>query len=182
MASQPRRPLLTPDDAKGMKIRGGSREMDMMLKEAGASVLSRRRTRFMPRCRPAPWTPRMTSSTSLISFRLEEVAKFLTSGRGKSYWFMFEPLIMSKQIFDKLPKAQQDAIMAVGAELEDFGTTSDGRRRAVAAVYVKAGAKVPTSTTRRSGNGANRSRNRLERLRRPNENCAKLLKLAEAVA
>jgi hypothetical protein len=27
--------------------------------------------------------------------RLEEVAKALTSGRGKSYWFMFEPL-MSK--------------------------------------------------------------------------------------
>ena len=27
-----------PDDAKGMKVRGGSREMDMMLKEAGASV------------------------------------------------------------------------------------------------------------------------------------------------
>ncbi len=31
-------PLVAPDDAKGMKVRGGSREMDMVLKEAGASV------------------------------------------------------------------------------------------------------------------------------------------------
>src|SRR4051812_43093676 len=31
--------LVTPDDAKGLKVRGGSREMDMMLKAAGASVI-----------------------------------------------------------------------------------------------------------------------------------------------
>ena len=36
----------------------------------------------------------ITSSTSLISFRLEEVAKSLTSGAGASYWFMLEPLMI----------------------------------------------------------------------------------------
>jgi len=84
-----------------------------------------------------------TSSTSLISFRLEEVSKSLTTGRGKSYWFMLEPLVMSKQIFDKLPKNQQDAIMAIGAELEAFGTKeamADDNK--VADVYAKKGAKV----------------------------------------
>ena len=34
------KPLVAPEDAKGMKVRGGSREMDMILKEAGASVLT----------------------------------------------------------------------------------------------------------------------------------------------
>ena len=34
---------------------------------------------------------------------------------------MLEPLIMSKQIFDALPKDQKDAIMALGEELEKFG-------------------------------------------------------------
>ena len=29
-------PIVDPDSAKGLKIRGGSREMDMMLKAAGA--------------------------------------------------------------------------------------------------------------------------------------------------
>src|SRR6202163_2825515 len=60
----------------------------------------------------------ITSSTSLISFRLEEVAKSLTTGRGKSYWFMLEPLIMSKAIFDAMPKNQKDIIVALGEEME----------------------------------------------------------------
>ena len=85
----------------------------------------------------------ITSSTSLISFRLEEVSKSLTTGRGKSYWFMLEPLIMSKQIFDALTKSQQDAIMALGQEMEAFGTKeamADDQK--VAEVYGKKGASI----------------------------------------
>mgnify|MGYP003337912976 CR=1 FL=1 len=61
-----------------------------------------------------------TSSTSLISFHLDELSKGLTSGKGSFYWFMFEPLMISKEVFGRLPKAQQDVVMAVGAELEGF--------------------------------------------------------------
>jgi TRAP-type transport system periplasmic protein len=85
----------------------------------------------------------ITSSTSLISFRLEEVAKSLTTGRGKSYWFMLVPLIMSKQIFDAMPKGQPDIMMELGAELEQFGikeAMADDQK--VAEVYAKKGAKV----------------------------------------
>ena len=32
--------MLAPEDAKGMKIRGGSREMDLVLKAAGAATLN----------------------------------------------------------------------------------------------------------------------------------------------
>src|SRR5437763_1772381 len=85
----------------------------------------------------------LTSSTSLISFRLEEVAKSLTSGAGASYWFMLEPLMMSKAIFDKLPKNQQDIILTVGTELEAFGRKgAQDDDIEVAKVYEKAGAKV----------------------------------------
>jgi TRAP-type C4-dicarboxylate transport system substrate-binding protein len=85
----------------------------------------------------------ITSSTSLISFRLEEVAKTLTTGRGKSYWFMLEPLIMSKQIFDALTKDQQAAIMKLGVEMEQFGTSEAiADDKTVAEVYAKKGAKV----------------------------------------
>ena len=56
---------------------------------------------------------------------------------------MLEPLLMSKIVFDKLPKAQQDAVLAVGAELEKFAVTSaKADDQAVAGVYTKAGAKV----------------------------------------
>jgi TRAP-type C4-dicarboxylate transport system substrate-binding protein len=84
-----------------------------------------------------------TSSTSLISFRLEEVAKSLTSGRGKSYWFMLEPLIMSKQVFDALSKKEQDTVMALGQEMEEFGTKeamADDQK--VSDVYSKKGLQV----------------------------------------
>ena len=137
------KPLVSPDDAKGMKVRGGSREMDLMFKDAGASVLSLPSNEIYAAMQTGAMDAALTSSTSLISYRLEEVSKFLTSGRGKSYWFMFEPLLMSKQIFDKLPKAQQDAIMSVGAAMEPVavaGAKADDQ--AVAGVYTKAGAKV----------------------------------------
>src|SRR5207249_4660469 len=137
------RPLVGPDDAKGIKVRGGSREMDMMFKDAGASVLSLPSNEIYAAMQTGAMDAALTSSTSLISFRLEEVSKFLTSGRGKSYWFMFEPLMMSKQVFDKLSKAQQDAIMAVGADLERFAIESaKADDVAVAGVYAKKGAKV----------------------------------------
>jgi TRAP-type C4-dicarboxylate transport system substrate-binding protein len=136
-------PIVNPEDAKGMKIRGGSREMDMVLKAAGASTLSLPSNELYAAMQTGACDAAITSSTSLISFRLEEVAKSLTTGRGKSYWYMFEPVIMSKQIFDALPKAQQDAIMAIGLELEEFATKeamADDQK--VAEVYGKKGAKV----------------------------------------
>jgi TRAP-type transport system periplasmic protein len=136
-------PVVNPEDAKGLKIRGGSREMDMMLQKAGATTLSTPSNELYQAMQTGACDAALTSSTSLISFRLEEVAKSLTTGRGKSYWYMLEPLIMSKEIFDKLPKAQQEVVMGLGAELEQFGINeSIADDRKVAEVYAKKGAKV----------------------------------------
>ena len=136
-------PIVSPEDAKGLKIRGGSREMDMVLKAAGAATLSIPSNEAYAAMQTGACDAVITSSTSLISFRLEEVSKALTTGRGKSYWFMLEPLIMSRQVFAALTKSQQDMIMALGQELENFGTTeamADDQK--VADVYGKKGAVV----------------------------------------
>jgi TRAP-type transport system periplasmic protein len=136
-------PLVAPADAKGMKVRGGSREMDMMLKEAGASVISLPSNEIYSAMQTGAMEAAMTSSTSFISFKLEEIAKHLTTARKWAYWFMFEPLMISKEVFAKLPKAHQDIIMAVGAEQEKFA--QDAARaddKLVAEIYAKAGAKV----------------------------------------
>jgi len=136
-------PIVNPQDAKGLKVRGGSREMDMVLQAAGATTLSTPSNELYAAMQTGACDAAITSSTSLISFRLEEVAKSLTTGRGKSYWFMLEPLVMSKRIFDALPKDQQDVIVALGTELEEFGTheaMADDQK--VAEVYAKKGAKV----------------------------------------
>lgn len=136
-------PVVNPADAKGLKIRGGSREMDMVFQAAGATTLNTPSNELYAAMQTGACDACTTSSTSLISFRLEEISKSLTTGRGKSYWFMLEPLVMSKQIFDKLAKNQQDAIMAIGAEMEAFATKeamADDQK--VADVYAKKGAKV----------------------------------------
>ena len=136
-------PLVTPADAKGMKVRGGSREMDMMLKEAGASVITLPSNEIYAAMQTGAMEAAMTSSTSFISFKLEEIAKHLTTARKWAYWFMFEPLMISKDVFLKLPKAHQDIIMAVGAEQEKFAEeAARADDKLVADIYAKAGAKV----------------------------------------
>ena len=136
-------PIIDPSDAKGLKVRGGSKEMDMVLKEAGAAVLTMPSNEIYAAMQTGALDAAMTSSTSLISFRLEEVAKHLTTGRGNTYWFMLEPLMISKTVFDQLPKAQQDVIMAVGAEMETFALAqAKADDQAVAAVYQKSGGKA----------------------------------------
>jgi TRAP-type C4-dicarboxylate transport system substrate-binding protein len=137
------KPIVDPSDAKGLKIRGGSREMDMILKEAGAAVVTLPSDEIYAAMQTGAMDAAMTSSTSFISFKLEEVAKSLTTGRNSAYWYMFEPLMMSKIVFDRLSKDQQAVIMAVGADMEAYAMkAAQLDDQAVAAIYQRAGAKV----------------------------------------
>ena len=175
------KPIVEPEDVKGLKIRGGSREMDMILKAAGAAVVTLPSNEIYAAMQTGAMDAALTSSTSLISFRLEEVSKNLTTGRGKAYWFMFEPLMMSKAIFDKLSKEQQAAIMAVGADMEQFARKAAQLDDSlVAAVYQKSGAKVVdlSEATVKKWQTIARTTAWKDYAER-NENCAKLLKLAE---
>ena len=178
------KPIVAPEDAKGMKVRGGSREMDMVLQTAGASVLSVPSNEIYTAMQTGACDAGLTSSTSLISFRLEEVAKALTSGAKASYWFMLEPLMMSKATFDKLPKNQQDVLLAVGAELEAFGRKgAQDDDIEVAKVYEKAGAKVAELDLETVNKWRDIARDTAWKdYGGKSANCAKLLKLASDVA
>lgn len=137
------KPIRVPDDVKGMKIRGGSREMDRMLEAAGGQISTMPSNEIYLGMQTGALEAAMTSSTSLISFRLEELAKSLTTARGGSTWFMCEPLLMSKAIFDSLPADQQKIILEVGEEMEPFGTAEAKKDdEAVAKVYAAKGATV----------------------------------------
>jgi TRAP-type C4-dicarboxylate transport system substrate-binding protein len=177
------KPIIDPEDARGLKVRGGSREMDLILKDAGAAVVSLPSNEIYAGMQTGAMDAALTSSTSLISFRLEEVSKALTTGRNGSYWFMLEPLMISKAVFDRLPKDQQKAVMDVGAELEAFALKSAHEDDSqVAAVYQKAGAKVvdlnPASLKKWQAIARNTA---WKDFAARNENCAKLITLAEKV-
>ena len=175
------KPIVEPEDAKGMKVRGGSREVDMILKEAGAAVVTLPSNEIYAAMQTGAMDAAMTSSTSFMSFHLEEIAKALTTGRTGAYWFMLEPLMMSKAIFDALPKEQRDTIMAVGAELEKFALEAAKKDdQEVAKVYQKAGAKVVdlTPATIKKWQAIARE-TAWKDYASKNAGCAKLLALAE---
>jgi TRAP-type C4-dicarboxylate transport system substrate-binding protein len=175
------KPIVDPEDAAGMKVRGGSPEMDMILQEAGASVVSMPSNEIRGAMEKGQLDAAMTSSSSLISFRLDEVSKYVTTARGGAYWFMLEPLLISKAAFDRLPKDQQAILMSVGAELEAFARKSAQMDdAAVAALYQgKGGRSIDlTGETLRKWQDVARNtawKNYASR----NENCARLLALAE---
>jgi len=173
--------IIGPDDAKGLKIRGGSREMDMVLKAAGASVMSLPSSEIYQAMQTGALDAAMTSSTSLISFRLEEVAKHLTTGRGKAYWFMFEPLLISRKVFEAMPKDMQETIMAVGAELEKFAMDAAKEDdQAVGELYKKRGAEVHDLSAEVVKKWQDIARETSWKdFAGKNENCARLMKLLE---
>jgi TRAP-type transport system periplasmic protein len=176
-------PVVVPADVKGLKVRGGSREMDLMLKEAGGIISSIPSNEIYQAMQTGSLDAAVTSSTSLISFRLEEISKSVTSGRHGSFWFMLEPLIMSKEVFDALTPAQQKAVLAVGEKLEAFGLESAKQDDVdLAQVYEKVGAKVVdfSPATLELWRGVAQATAWKDFAAR-NDDCAHLLKLAEAV-
>jgi TRAP-type transport system periplasmic protein len=114
------RPIAVPDDVKGLKLRGGSREMDLMLGAAGAQVSTMPSNEIYMGMQTGAVDGVLTSSTSLMSFRLEELVRFLTTARAGSIWFMSVQVMMSKAIFDSLPADRQKIILDVGVGMEAF--------------------------------------------------------------
>ncbi len=175
------KPIVDPEDAAGLKVRGGSPEMDMILKEAGATVVSMPSNDIKTAMEKGQLDAAMTSSSSLISFRLDEVSKSVTTARGGTYWFMLEPLLMSRAAFERLPKDQQAILLSVGADLEAFARKSAQQDdAAVAALFQGAGGRtvdLNQDSLRKWQELARATawRDYGER----NANCAKLLALAE---
>ncbi len=174
-------PIVNPEDARGLKVRGGSHEMDLLLRDAGATVVSMPSNEIHAAMRSGALDAALTSSTSLISFRLQETARSLTTARGGSYWFMFEPLLMSRTVFERLPKAQQAAVLAVGADMEKFAMEAARMDdAAVASVYRGVGAKVVDLDAQALRRWQEVARNTAwKEFGERNGNCAKLLSLAE---
>lgn len=175
------KPIVEPEDVRGLKVRGGSREMDLILSEAGAVVSSLPSNEIHAAMKNGALDAAMTSSTSLRSFRLYEVARQLTTARGGAYWFMFEPLLMSKAAYDRLGTREREAVAAVGADLEKFARQMAQQDDAVVAtVYQKAGARIVDLNKETLKKWQDVARlTAWKDFGQHNANCARLLELAE---
>jgi TRAP-type C4-dicarboxylate transport system substrate-binding protein len=140
-------PILRPADAKGLKIRGGSKEMDEMFQAAGAATSTMPSNELYMAMKTGVMDAAVTSSTSLISFHLEETCKNLTSAQGSSFFYVLEPILMSKAIFESLPADQQKIMLEVGESLEPWGLEqAKADDAALDSVFEKAGIKATRMT------------------------------------
>jgi TRAP-type C4-dicarboxylate transport system substrate-binding protein len=136
-------PILVPEDARGLLVRGGSQGMDQLFLAAGAQVSTSVSNDIRVDMVTGTLDAAATSSTSLISFGLADLTRNLTVARGRSFWFSFEPLLIAKATLQALAADQQATVREVGAELEAFGTEAAKRDGAtVGGVYAAKGVRV----------------------------------------
>ena len=115
------KPVIKPEDLKGMKIRAAGKMFETMLYEgAGAAITSMPSSEIYFALQTGALDACMTSSSSFESYRLYEQVKYYNSPKITATWYMFEPLVMSMITFKKLSPEQQKIIMEVGKELEKF--------------------------------------------------------------
>lgn len=137
------RPVLVPGDVRGMKIRGGDRSVDLLLHAAGGAITNVPSNEIYNAMQSGVLDGAVTSSTSLLSYRLYEQSKDVTTARKRTFWFMLEPLLIAKSTFDSLTPQQQKIVMDVGASLEKEAMAdakADDQR--LAKVYAQHGVKV----------------------------------------
>ncbi|KOX59639.1 MULTISPECIES: TRAP transporter substrate-binding protein DctP [unclassified Methylobacterium] len=176
-------PILVPSDVKGVKIRGGGREMDLVFQASGAIVSTMPSSEMYIGMQTGALEAAVSASTSLISFRLDELTKNLTAGRGRSFWFILEPLIISKATFEALTPEQQRAVQEIGQELEAFSfAAAKADDEEITKIYAARGAKIHELTADHIQTWREAARDTAWKdFAGKNASCAELLRLAEQV-
>ena len=112
--------IRNPDDVRGLKFRAAGPTFAAMWQQAGASIVSVASNEIYNAFRTGILDATDTSTGSFVSFRLYDVTKCLTVPGENALWMMYEPVLMSKQSFDKLNKAQQDALIRAGKDAQSY--------------------------------------------------------------
>jgi TRAP-type C4-dicarboxylate transport system substrate-binding protein len=118
-----------------------------MWESAGASIVSPPSNEIYNAFQTGVVNATDTSLSTFASMRLYEVADCLTAPGDNALWFMYQPMLMSKKSFDRLNKAQQDAIMAGGKKAQAlFEGRADGINQEAVKAFEDHKAKVVTLT------------------------------------
>ena len=109
-----------PDTMQGQVIRAAGPAFEEMLAAAGASISSMPSSEIYTAMQTGVLDATNTSSASFVSYRLYEQVACLTAPGENALWFMYEPILMSKQVFEGLSEEQQEAIMAAADKAEVY--------------------------------------------------------------
>jgi len=117
--------------------------MDEMFTAAGASVSSMPSNEIYVGMQTGVMDVACTSSSSFLSFKLQEACKYLTTPGERSFFFILEPIMVSKSVWVTLSPAEQEAMLTAGEEMIPFnlaGAKADDAE--LARVYAAAGIDV----------------------------------------
>jgi TRAP-type transport system periplasmic protein len=112
--------VLVPEDAQGKVMRAAGPAFEQMLAEAGASINSMPSSEVYTGLQTGVLDAVNTSSGSFVSYRIYEQVDCLTPPGDNALWFMYEPILMSKNSFEQLTEEQQQALLDAGQKAEDF--------------------------------------------------------------
>ncbi|HET7629406.1 MAG TPA: TRAP transporter substrate-binding protein DctP [Bacillales bacterium] len=114
-------PVVSPSDVKdGMVMRAAGDRVEAMLKAAGAGITSMSSSEMYQAFQTGVLDAGVTSNSSFASYKLYEQVDSYTNSLENTFWFMFEPLLISMDTWDKLSKDQQKAIEETAAELQPW--------------------------------------------------------------
>lgn len=112
--------ITAPDTVQGQVIRAAGPAFEQMLAAAGASIASMPSSEIYSAMQTGVLDATNTSSASFVSYRLYEQVKCLTAPGENALWFMYEPVLMSKKVYESLTPEQQKAIMDAGKASEAY--------------------------------------------------------------
>jgi TRAP-type C4-dicarboxylate transport system substrate-binding protein len=136
-----------PKSVEGLKMRAADPTFESMLKAAGSSVVSMPSTEIYPALQSGVLNATLTSAETFVSMRLYEQTKFATVPGNYTIWMLMQPLVMSKQHWDKLTPQQQQIFEEAAAKSDEFflGLQREAGEK-MAEAYTKAGGKVHRMT------------------------------------
>ena len=112
--------ITSPDTVRGQNIRAAGPAFEQMLQAADASIASMPSSEVYTAMQTGVLDAANTSSMSFISFRLYEQVECLTEPGDFALWFMYEPILISEQVWQGLNEEQQTALMEAGKAAEEF--------------------------------------------------------------
>ncbi len=107
-----------PDTIKGQVTRAAGPAFEQMLAAAGASIASMPSSEIYSAMQTGVLDATNTSAESFVSYRLYEQVKCLTAPGENALWFMYEPVLVSKQTLERLKPEQRKALLDAGKKAE----------------------------------------------------------------
>lgn len=112
--------ITSPDTVDGQVFRAAGPAFEEMLEAAGASIASMPSSEIYTAMQTGVLDAANTSSMSFVSYRLYEQVECLTEPGDFALWFMYEPILISEQVWQGLNDEQQAALMDAGEKAEAF--------------------------------------------------------------